>query len=241
MKRERSVLVLLAALALGSALLAAGCGEDEGSGTTAAQGTGAQGQGGEKTQRSAGNGGRADRGPSAGGSQGAASGIGLGAVVEDPSKAQLGIKAGYDNSIQTYGTQAEGDERDEVIRTMRAFFATLAAEGVEDACAYFSENYKQSLADFSSSVQPGEQEGDSTPDCTEIARFMLRTSPKGALKTEARKGTSATVLRVGIEEDTALITMRTRKGRLSYFVMNREDGEWKVGSLVIAPLRPAAP
>jgi hypothetical protein len=47
------------------------------------------------------------------------------------------------------------------------------------------------------------------------------------------------VLRVGVQGEDAILTLRTRKDVLAYFVMRREGSEWKATAFAIAPLRPA--
>jgi hypothetical protein len=44
---------------------------------------------------------------------------------------------------------------------------------------------------------------------------------------------------VGVTGRDAILTLRTRQDVLAYFVMKREQGEWKANSFAIAPLRPA--
>jgi hypothetical protein len=225
-------------VALAAALLAAsGCGGDDGdTETTTAQGaTSAREQGGGQR----GSTGEGNRQSAAGGgnSSGAASDQGLGAVVENPTPRQLGIKQGFDNSIQTYGSQAAGRERDSAILAMRGLFRMLAEGDLEAACsAYFSSDYLASLLQLAEGldVQPGDR------PCATAARLLDETTDGDTLTEEARKALAATVLRVGVKGEEAIVTLRTRQDVIAYFVLRREDGEWKATAFAIAPLRPVA-
>lgn len=153
-------------------------------------------------------------------------------VVENPTPKQLGVTPGADNSLQTFGEQAQGSERDEVVRRMRAFFTVLAQRGVNAACPYFSDSYKQSLTALA--------RGSGQDGCAALAQLTGRSSPKGALRAEALRGANATVLRVGIEDEDAIVLLRATDGELVYFTMQREDGEWRTSTVGLAQLPPRA-
>lgn len=132
-KHARTTLIALAA---GAALALVGCGggDDEGSSATS---TGAEQRPGS-TQAGAGGG-----GPGAGGggqaqeesrpAESDARGRRIADVNpegEDPPTAkQLGIVRGGDNSLQTFGSDAEGDEREGVVTAMSAYFTMQDEDG----------------------------------------------------------------------------------------------------------------
>jgi hypothetical protein len=225
----------LGLLAILGALTVFGCGGDEPSpsqdstasgGAEVSQGRTEMPQGSAEGQKGS---------PAAGGS-GSSSGSGLGPVVESPTPRQLGIREGYDNSIQTFGSQAGGRERDSAILAMRGLFELIAEGDLETACsAYFSSDYVETLVGLAESA--GVQTGDRP--CATAARVLAETTEEEALTAEARKALGATVLRVGVTGRDAILTLRTRQDVLAYFPMQREGGEWKATAFAIAPLRPA--
>jgi hypothetical protein len=218
-------------------LVISGCGGDDGG----AESTTDQGvattpeQAGE--QRSSADGGNRQSTEGGEGGPGAAAEPSLGAVVDNPTKSQLGIREGYDNSIQTFGEESEGGERDSAILAMRGLFDLIGRGDLEAACStYFSSDYVQTLVGLADSagVQPGD-----TP-CATAAGVLAETTDQQALTAEARKALAATVLRVGVKGEEAILTLRTRQDVIAYFVMRREDGEWKATAFAIAPLRPVS-
>jgi hypothetical protein len=212
-------MLLAAPATLFAIAIVAGCGGGDDDAETSAQATTQAQQGRDSGQAQSGGSQRRQQQDERRGGGGAQSGpTDVNPDGENPPSAkQLGIVAGGDNSLQTFGEDAEGEEREEVVSAMSAYFAALAEGGIEAACPYL-------VASFRSGGQEGQDAG--SGDCAALAR-LLSGGPKGALVAEARTGSRSTILSVRVEDERAIVMLRTARGELAYFTMQREDGEWR--------------
>lgn len=139
-------------------------------------------------------------------------------------------ESGGDNSIQTYGSEAAGAEKAELSTAALSFFKALAGPDYAKICAGIASSNRQELQAF---LKAKHQQG----GCPTILKTLI---PPSAAP-EARKAANATVTGVRIKGDTAFVLFRPAGGPPSYFVMKRENGEWKAISLAPGtPLNPAA-
>lgn len=134
-----------------------------------------------------------------------------------------------DQSIQSYGSEAAGGEKEEVVSAMRSFFRALASADYATVCADLTTANREQLQQYLKLEQEG------SGSCASILAKIL--SP--ATAPEAKKAAVATISRVRIGEGNAFILFRPAGGKLSYFVMKDEDGAWQATSLAAGtPLSP---
>jgi hypothetical protein len=185
-------------------------GGTETSGSATAQQGGGSGSGATKPG--------ADNGSQSGGgsSQTAAdngSGGGGGNARIDP--AEFKAPKGGDNSIQTFGEEVEGDEKDAVVSAMRSFLHALAASEYQKVCdGLTSANIKQLELYLKLKKEQG--------DCPAVLSKILIGGTD-----EARRAANGAIYQVRIEGENAFVLFTPEGGTASYFVMKNEDGAWK--------------
>jgi hypothetical protein len=233
---------LLTALALlGIAAIAQGCGGggSETSETSAAaepttavetgQGTGTgseagAGQGGQEA-----NGNASGKGEGAAANGGGAHGPGLAEKAKPDTK---GFKAppGGDNSIQTYGEEAESSEEKEITTAMASFLRALANRDYPAICEGLSESNRGQLE------QLAKLKKEIGTDCPSILKSLL-VGPTD----EARKAAEGTVYQVRVEGENAFVMFTPVGGTASYFVMKHDPDGWKSTTLSSGvPFNPSA-
>jgi hypothetical protein len=134
-----------------------------------------------------------------------------GAKPADPK--EFKVPAGEDDSIQTYGTVAEGSEEEDIIAAMRSFFVAIADADYSAICAGLTKTTREQLEPFQ------KQEGDCA---TALESLLVRQ-----VAPEARKAAVGAVYQVRVEDGTAFVLLTPAGGEASYFVMKREGDEWK--------------
>jgi hypothetical protein len=218
MRRVIAALALVACLAFAFA----GCGSDDDDSGANDQTTAAAG--GAQTTGDATSGGGSNDGKDEGGeAQGAGpAGSGSGGGNDDsgpfnPEQLAKEFEAppGGDDSIQTFGEEAEGDEKEEVVSAMRSFFRAMASGDPERVCAALS---KGNVEQFELFLKAQKEEGDCT---TVLAKFL------GRQKGEAERAVNGQVYQVRVEDENAFVMFIPEGGTASYFVMKREDDGWK--------------
>jgi hypothetical protein len=129
-----------------------------------------------------------------------------------------------DNSIQTYGSEAEGEAKAAAVAAMRSFALAIADRDYGKVCAGLSSRIRAGLARG--------PEG-----CPDLLESLLIIPPA-----EARRSADATVTEVREGGGNAFVLFRPDgSSQVNYFVMTMEDGMWKSLGLTIGePLNPSA-
>lgn len=190
-------------LALGLALvvlLAAGfaaCGGDSGSTTTAPAGAD-----GEETT-AAGTDAETESGPSA-----------------------AFLTRGGDNSVQTFGEEADEAEVDAATATLAGYLRAWAGDDWAGACRHLAEVTVEPLEELApGSARP---EGEGCP-------AVLATLTAGTARSTRTNTLTDGIASLRVEGDRAFALYHGQHG-VDYFVpMDRENGEWKVASLEPTP------
>lgn len=134
-----------------------------------------------------------------------------------------------DKSIQRYGSEADGDEKAAVVAAMRSFFRALAKPDYAKLCAGLSASNREQLQ------QLLELKHEGPADCPSVLPKLLVPGPSP----EARKAAAAAIGRVRIGDGSAFVLFKPAGGKLSYFVLQEEDGSWKATGLSAGtPLSP---
>lgn len=225
--RTLTAALVAALLALG----AASCGDDGDSDAT----TAAQGQGGEAPSKapSGGEGGKPGSPQGKGGQGGSGGDGGSGDFVpkehEDSGggSAQFRVKGG-DNSIQEFGSEAEGSQFEQAAAALHGFLDARAAEDWGAACSYLAEGAKRPLEQLAAKAE--QIEG---ANCAGILRRLTNPAATGELRKEAAQ---ADVGSLRVEGDRAFVIYRGFGDSVLAIPMSEEGGEWKVASLAGTPL-----
>jgi hypothetical protein len=231
---------LLTALALlGIAAIAQGCGgggSETSETSAAAERTTAveTGQGtGTGSESGAGQGGKEANGNAGGKGEGSGAngphGPGLAEKAKPDTK---GFKAppGGDNSIQTYGEEAESSEEKEITTAMASFLRALANRDYPAICEGLSESNRGQLE------QLAKLKKEIGTDCPSILKSLI-VGPTD----EARKAAEGTVYQVRVEGENAFVMFTPLGGTASYFVMKHDPDGWKSTTLSSGvPFNPSA-
>jgi hypothetical protein len=190
-------------------------GKSTGGDSSTAGGNGSNGSGSNSGSSVSGNGGSGKTNAGSGGPPTNDNGARLGA---DTTK-------NGDNSIESYGTDAEGPEKAAVIGAMRSFVLAVATRDYDGVCAGLAEKIREGLAE-------------SNKRCPELLETLMTIPPA-----EAQRSANGTVTDVRVGGGNAFVLFRPAGGgEADYFVMTLEDGGWKsLGLTVGTPLNPSAP
>ena len=127
---------------------------------------------------------------------------------------------GGDDSIQTFGDVAEGDEEEGVVDAMRSFQRAIADRDYKAICANLNSASREGIEQF---LKAKKEEG----DCATVLKGVLTPGSTS----EARKALKGTIYEVRVEGENAFVLFTPKGGAASYFVMKIEDGEWRSTSL----------
>jgi hypothetical protein len=130
------------------------------------------------------------------------------------------VPAGGDDSIQTFGEEAESTEEDEIIAAMAAFMRAMADRDYEAICAGLSEANRGQIEQLSKLKK------ELPSDCPSVLKALLIGPTK-----EARQAAEGTVYQVRVEGENAFILFTPLGGTASYFVMKHDPDGWKSTSL----------
>lgn len=135
-----------------------------------------------------------------------------------------------DQSIQTYGSEPDEGESDEVVAAMRSFVKAMGAGDFGAVCEAFSSQMKKQLEAFL-----GAQRQKIADSCPGVLEKLI---PK-VERRKARRVLDGVVTRVRVKDDTAFVLVKPSGEKVSYFVLAREDGRWKATSTALGvPLIP---
>lgn len=223
----------LAALALVLLLaLLSGCGGDDDDGSTTNDSATAPTE--RPQQASQGGDGDGQRNASARQGQQAGAGGGGGEAeseeeVLERAEEEFRPKKGYDNSIQEFGEEQEGEERSAVVDSMFAFFRAMASSNHKAICDGLTKANVEQLETF---LKLKDKQG----SCETVLQEIL-----SAQVPEAKKAANGTVYEVREEDGNAFVLFVPQGGVASYFVMKNEDGVWKATSVTAGtPIDPTA-
>lgn len=147
------------------------------------------------------------------------------------TKAKKEESESSDQSIQQYGSEASGSEKSEVLAAMDAFIRAFGAGNYAVACKYASSGLREQAVAYAK-VQKG-----STTSCPVFLSKLLQGSEAG----KAKRALEALVTHVRIKEDSAFVLFKPAGEPVSYFVMVRENGNWRATSFSVGtPLIPGA-
>jgi hypothetical protein len=136
---------------------------------------------------------------------------------------------GGERSIETYGSEAAGAERDAVAGAMHAYFDSVAREEYGPACSYLATQVQRSLEQFASKAL--RRKG-----CAAILPKLLSPTAPAV----AREQANGKVTRVRVKGEQAFVVYHAPGAKLYMMTMVREGGEWKAALAIGSVLVPSA-
>lgn len=129
---------------------------------------------------------------------------------------------GSDDSIQTFGKEADAAQSAEGAQAVNGFFQGRADGRWADACYYLSSDMGAALA----------QTAEEGADCEASLRNLTEKVPRKALNQQAK-------VRVGsvrVDGDRGFVVYKGAGGVWYAVPLSKEGGEWKLGALSGLPL-----
>lgn len=134
---------------------------------------------------------------------------------------------GGDQSVQTFGTEAQVAARVEAAANLQAFLDARAAGEWQAACSYLAASIASQLEKFGERVPNAEG-----VDCPQVLKGLSAAASPSALA----QATRIQVISFRVEGDHAFIVYRDPGGEVTASAMAREGGGWKLASLGGVPL-----
>jgi hypothetical protein len=236
MRRIRGLLALVCCLLLG--VLPAGCGGDDGDDTTprsgappaevaeqlSGEGEGSEGaaeEGGKSAARpeksDSGSPNRRENGADGAGGPP----VSPDAIDNDGNGVPEGFEVaeGEDESVQTYGAEASGGVEDEVVTAMREFFGAMLARDYVALCDGIATPNREQFENLLKEKSGGQP-------CSALLPQIYKPDPE-----EVRNAIQGQVYQVRTEGDNAFVLFTPLGGSSRFFVMVRDNGDWKANSL----------
>lgn len=130
---------------------------------------------------------------------------------------------GGDNSIQSYGVEADGGDRVQAATTAEAYLEAQTDGRWAKACTYLTDKVRTNLEALLSKATRGAK----TSCGVAMAAFL-----KGMPETSRRASAEISVLSFRIKGGSAFLIFKDGRGKPTEMVMHREGGSWKIGALI---------
>jgi hypothetical protein len=134
---------------------------------------------------------------------------------------------GGEASIEDFGAEASGGDRDSIEGAFSAYLNAIAAKDYGTACSYLSASVQGSLMQFA----PKELR---SKGCVAILPKLL--APTAAAI--AREQADGQITRVRVEGDRGFVVFKAPRAKLYQLTMVKEGGEWKSATVAAAVLVP---
>jgi hypothetical protein len=133
-----------------------------------------------------------------------------------------------EESIEGYGEEASGSDREALLSAFHEYFGSLADGEDTKACAFLSSRVQESLQILAAKAKKHFT-------CAELLEALLSPDAKQIAKGQAE----GKIEKVRIKDDTAFIVFHAPGAKLFQMTMAKEDGEWKATTLSAAVLAPS--
>jgi hypothetical protein len=164
-----------------------------------------------------------------GGCGGSSSTQGQGASSSEQATTQSAPKEeNAEASIEGFGEEAGGSERQEVEGAFHGYLGAIAQGDEQKACSYLAARVSESLKQLAAKAKK-------TPSCPQLLEALL--SPEA--DQIARGQAEGKITKVRIKGDTAFVVFHAPGARLYQLTLAREGEGWRVTSLSAAVLAPA--
>ena len=159
------------------------------------------------------------------------SGCGGSSSTQSSTETQSASQAAPQNaeaSIEAYGDEAEGSDREAVLSAFHAYFGALAQGDEQAACSRLGANVQRSLQSLAAKSKK-------ELSCAQLLELLLSPQAKQIAKGQA----NGKITKVRIKGDTAFIVFHAPGARLYRLTMVEEEGEWKATTLSASVLAPS--
>ena len=131
-------------------------------------------------------------------------------------------------SIEGFGQEAEGSEREAVEDTFHGYLGAIAQGDEQSACDYLASRVTETLSTLAAKAKK-------PPGCRRLLEALLSPDADQIAKAQAE----GKITKVRIEGDSAFVVFHAPGARLYQLVLAEEDGEWKSTSVSASVLAPA--
>jgi hypothetical protein len=133
-----------------------------------------------------------------------------------------------EESIEGFGEEAEGSERDEVLGAFHGFLGAIAEGDEETACSHLAARVTESLSQLAAKAKK-------PLSCPQLLEVFLSPQADQIAQGQAE----GKITKVRVKGDTAFVVFHAPGARLYELTLAREGGEWKATSLSASVLAPS--
>jgi hypothetical protein len=154
------------------------------------------------------------------------------AASEGSAQGGAGARSGYEGgekSIERFGSEAGGSERDAVLAAFGGYLEAVAARDYATACSHLAASVRQGMAQFAPPKL--RRRG-----CAAILPQLLSPSASAIAGRQA----NGKVTRVRVEGERGFVVFHAPGAKLYQMPIVREGGAWKAGLLAASVLVPSA-
>ena len=161
------------------------------------------------------------------------SGCGGGSSGESSSSTQSSNEAqeapqNAEASIEGYGEEAEGADREAVLSSFHEYLGAQAQGDDAKACDLLATNVQESLQSLAAKSKK-------ELTCAQLLELLLSPQAKQIAKGQAE----GEIRKVRVKGETAFVVFHAPGARLYQLTMVEEEGEWKTTSLSASVLAPS--
>jgi hypothetical protein len=147
--------------------------------------------------------------------------------ASEPTTPSRQSAEGGEKSIEGFGSEAEGTDRNAILAAEQSYFTAVSSKGYAMACSHLASSVKRSMAELSA--------GRRRANCAAVLPALLAPQAYATMRQQAR----GAVKRVRIEGNRAFVVFHAPGARLYQMPLVSEDDDWKVGLLTSAVLVPS--
>jgi hypothetical protein len=136
---------------------------------------------------------------------------------------------GGEESVEEFGSEASGSERDAILGAEQGYLAALAGKDFASACSYLSGQARRSLSQLLTPAAKGK-------GCAATLPALLSSSAPATASQQA----GGKITKVRVQGDRAFVLFGAPGAKLYVFTLGREGGEWKATTIAASILVPAA-
>ena len=133
-----------------------------------------------------------------------------------------------EESIEGFGEEAAGSEREEVEGAFHGYLGAIAEGDEEAACSYLGARVSESLEQLAAKAKK-------SPSCPQLLEVLLSPEADQIAKAQVE----GRVTKIRVKGDSAFVVFHAPGARLYQLTLVKEGGEWKVSSLSASVLAPA--
>jgi hypothetical protein len=135
-----------------------------------------------------------------------------------------------EESIEGFGEEAEGSERDEVLGAFHGYLGALAEGDEQAACSYLAPQVTDSLQQLASKAKK-------PLSCPQLLEALLSPQADQIAKGQDK----GEITKVRVKGDTAFVVFHAPGARLYQLTLARGGEGWKATSLSASVLAPSLP